>query len=249
VNDDRLFPIPDPIEDGKDNLIGRIARFEEGTDRESQPWLGGPAGLVLGLALVIPVAALALLAVKVAFEVDSPLLSKLLGLVTLLLLAAVVAYWRRQRLAAHFESAQRLITSADAGARQRGFTEMIMNARRGRAEHRRIARALADYLRRPPAPQPDEGGRRQLALSLLCDQTLSMAAKQRLDLSGASLAGLRAIEAELPGVSLRGADLRGVRFARANLLHADFVGASIEGADFTGARLDGTILAALAARR
>ena len=89
------------------------------------------------------------------------------------MLAAVVAYWRRQRLAAHFEAAQRLVDSADADERQRGFTELIVNARRGRAEHRRIAAALTAFLRRPPHDHPSEAGRRQLALSLLADYTLS----------------------------------------------------------------------------
>ena len=50
--------------------------------------------------------------------------------------------------------------------------------------------------------------RRQLALSMLSDQTLSLLAKQRLDLTGASLVGLNAVNAELPGVNLRGAETR-----------------------------------------
>jgi hypothetical protein len=227
-----------------DGFIKRIARFEEGVDDERLAWLGGPAGLLVSVLLLIPVAGAAVLAGALVFATESGLLGKLgVGVFAIVLMGAV-AFWRRQRLAAHFESAHRRLTSADAAERQRGFTEMIMNARRGRAEHRRIADSLAAYLRNPPVDQPDEGGRRQLALALLADQTLSMSAKERLDLGGASLAGLRAVDAELPGVSLRGADLTGVRFARANLVQADFEGARIDGADFTGARLDGTILAA-----
>jgi len=232
-----------------DQVVRGITRFEEGTDGETLKWLGGPTGLLVGLLLLIPTAGLAVLAVVIAFGTESNFLGKLAFGGFMLVLMSVVAYWRRQRLAAHFESAHRLIASADAGERQRGFTEMIMNARRGRAEHRRIADALAAYLRQPPIAQPDEGGRRQLALSLLSDQTLSMFAKERLDLTGASLAGLRAVNAELPGVCLRGADLGNVRFVRANLANANLEDARLEGADFTGARLDGTILAGAAPPR
>jgi hypothetical protein len=226
-----------------DDLIQRISRFEEGTDGETLKWIGGPTGLLVGLLLLIPTAGTAVLAVVIAFGTASSILGKLAFAGFMLVLMGVAAYWRRQRLAAHFEAANRLVASDDAGQRQRGFTELIMNARRGRAEHRRIAGALSAYLRRPPINQPDEAGRRQLALSLLADQTLSMAAKERLDLTGASLAGLRAVNAELPGVCLRGADLGNVRFVRANLANAILVDARIEGADFTGAQLQGTILA------
>jgi hypothetical protein len=233
-----------------DQLLQRIARFEEATDGETLRWIGGPAGLIVGVLLLIPTAGVAVLAVMLTFsgESDGEVapsvgLGKLAFVGLLLVLAGVTAYWRRQRLAAHFEAANRLVASEDAGQRQRGLTELIMNARRGRAEHRRIAGALTAYLRRPPIDQPDEGGRRQLALSLLADQTLSMSAKERLDLTGASLAGLRAVNAELPGVCLRGADLGNVRFVRANLANANLEDARIEGADFTGAQLQGTILA------
>ena len=232
-----------------DQVVRGITRFEEGTDGETLKWLGGPTGLLVGLLLLIPTAGLAVLAVVIAFATESNFLGKLAFGGFMLVLMGVVAYWRRQRLAAHFESAHRLIVSADAGERQRGFTEMIVNARRGRAEHRRIADAFATYLRQPPIDQPDEGGRRQLALSLLSDQTLSMFAKERLDSTGASLAGLRAVNAELPGVCLRGADLGNVRFVRANLANANLEDARIEGADFTGAQLDGTILAGAAPPR
>lgn len=233
----------------KDQFVQGIARFEEGTDGETLEWLGGPKGLLVGLLLLIPTAGTAVLAVAIAFGTGSSILGKLAFLGFMLVLMGVVAYWRRQRLAAHFEGAHRLLTSADAGERQRGFTEMMINARRGRAEHRRIADALAAYLRQPPIEQPDEGGRRQLALSLLSDQTLSMFAKERLDLTGAALAGLRAVNAELPGVCLRGADLGNVRFVRANLVNANLEDARLEGADFTGALLDGTILAGTAPPR
>ena len=232
-----------------DQLIQRIALFEEGTDGETLKWLGGPTGLVVGLLLLIPTAGMAVLAVVLAFATESSGLGKIAFAGLLVVLAGVTGYWRRQRLAAHFEKANRLVASDDAGKRQRGLTELIMNARRGRAEHPRIAGALAAYLRRPPIDQPDERGRRQLVFSLLSDQTLSLSAKERLDLTGASLAGLRAVDAELPGVCLRGADLGNVRFVRANLANANLEDAHIEGADFTGARLDGTILAGTAPPR
>jgi len=241
-----------------DQLIQRIARFEEGTDGETLNWIGGPVGLVVGVLLLLPLAGMAALFVALAFGTASESEADSAGSVPggklafaglVVVLAGVTAYWRRQRLAAHFEAASRLVASDDAGKRQRGFTELIMNARRGRAEHRRIAGALAAYLRRPPIDQPDEGGRRQLVFSLLADQTLSLSAKERLDLTGASLAGLRAVDAELPGVCLRGADLGNVRFVRANLANANLEDARIEGADFTGARLEGTILAGTAPPR
>src|SRR5262249_6091224 len=146
------------------------------------------------------------------FVTDSAILGKLGVVGFLVVLAGFGAYWRRQRLAAHVESAQQMLASTDGGERQRGFTEMIVNARRGGAEHPRIAGALTAYLRRPPIDQPGESSRRQVALAILSDFTLSPLAKERLDLSGASLAGLRAVNAELPGVCLRGADLTGIRF-------------------------------------
>jgi hypothetical protein len=232
-----------------DDLIRRIARFEEGTDGETLQWIGGPKGIAVGLLLLIPVAGMAVLAVVLTFATESGGVGKLAFLGLLLALAGVSAYWRRQRLAAHFEAANRLVASEDPDKRQRGFTEMIVNARRGRSEHHRIAGALTAYLRRPPIDQPAEDGRRQLALSLLADYMLSPSAKERLDLTGASLAGLRAVNAELPGVCLRGADLGNVRFVRANLANANLEDARIEGADFTGAQLAGTILAATAPPR
>ena len=86
----------------------------------------------------------------------------------LVVLAGVTAYWRRQRLAAHFEAADRLVASDDAGKRQRGLTELIMNARRGRAEHRRIAGALAAYLRRAAHRSAGRGWPEAARVSLLC---------------------------------------------------------------------------------
>jgi pentapeptide repeat protein len=240
-----------------DQLVQRIARFEEGSDGETLKWIGGPVGLMVGVLLLIPVAGMAVLFVALAFggteseaeTAGSAPFGKVAFGGLVVVIAGVTAYWRRQRLAAHFEAASRLVTSDDAGKRQRGLTELIMNARRGRAEHRRIAGALAAYLRRPPIDHPEEGGRRQLVFSLLADYTLSPAAKERIDLSGASLTGLRAVDAELPGVCLRGADLGNVRFVRANLANANLEDARIEGADFTGARLEGTILASTAPPR
>jgi len=234
----------------KDAIVGRISRFEDGAEDGGPVWLGGRKGLVIGILLLVPTAIALVVAVIALFgagailgDLAGHVLGKPIGLFMLVVVAATTAYWRRQRLAAHFERAQRLLDSANGDERQRGFTELIVNARRGRAEHRRIAGVLTAYLRRAPHVSADEMGRRQLALALLADFTLSPAAKQRLDLTGASLVGLRAVDAELPWACLRDADLRNVRCARANLAYADFVGARLEGADFTGARLEGTILA------
>ena len=231
------------------DLIQSIGRFEDGDEGGGLPWLGGPRGVVIGLLLTLGAAVLLALSVVAMFAIGEHIVSKLICAFMLIVVAAVTAYWRRQRLAAHYEAAQRLVESADPDKRQSGFTELMVNARRGRAEHRRIAATLTAYLRRPPHDQPNETGRRQLVLTLLADFTLSPLAKERLDLSGASLAGLRAVNAELPGVCLRDADLSNVRFARANLAYADLVGARLEGADFTGARLEGTILAPSALAR
>jgi hypothetical protein len=235
-----------------DDLIRRIARFEDGLDGKHLEWLGGPKGLLVGFLLLIPATGLCVLALIAMFgaeETFGGIASKVIGLFMLLVVAATTAYWRRQRLAAHFEFAHRLMNHADGGERQRGMTEMIVNARRGRAEHRRIAGALSAYLRHPLRDQVGEAARRQVALSLLADYTLQPAAKERLDLTGASLAGLRAVDADLAGVCLRDADLTNVRFTRANLAHADLLGARLDGADFTGARLEGTILAPSALAR
>jgi uncharacterized protein YjbI with pentapeptide repeats len=118
---------------------------------------------------------------------------------------------------------------------------MMVNARRGRAEHGRIARDLAGYLRRAPLGDPGEPARRQIAFAMLTDQTLEMGAKQGLDLSGAVLAGIKGVNAELPGVRLRSADLTGALLARANLEGADLSDARLEGANLSGARLAGAI--------
>ena len=234
----------------KDEIVGRLNRFEDGADGGGPAWLGGPKGLLVGILLLVPAALALVFAVVAMFgagfvfgDVAGHVVGKPLAIFMLLVVVAATAYWRRQRLAAHFESAERLVNSESGDARQRGLTELIVNARRGRAEHGRIARLLTAYLRQPPHKHIDEGGRRQLALSLLADFTLIPTAKQRLDLSGASLVGLRAVGAELPGVCLRDADLSNTRFARANLAFADFAGARLDGADFTGARLEGTLLA------
>jgi len=226
-----------------DDLIHSIGRFEDGADGSSLPWLGGPRGLAVGFLLILGAAALAALSLVVMFVADEHIVSKLLCGLMLLVVAAVTSYWRRQRLAAHFEAAKRMLDSANPDDRQRALTEMIVNARRGRAEHHRIADALTAYLRRPPHEHLGEGSRRQVAFAIVADYTLVPTAKERLDLSGASLAGIRAVDADLPGVSLRGADLTNARFARANLAQADLAAARLEGADFTGARLEGTILA------
>jgi hypothetical protein len=235
------------FDDGKPgaghSLIQSISRFEEGAGGAGLDWIGQPRGFLIGLLLLIPLAGVAALAGVMVVATDSPLAGKVGIIGFLIAMTGFIAYWRRQRLAAHFESAARLLVSVDGGERQSGFTEMMVNARRGRAEHRRIAGALTGYLRRPPIDQPGEAARRQVALAFLGDFSLSPEAKEQLDLSGASLAGLRAVNAELPGVNLRGADLTNANFARANLANAVLDEARTEGANFTGAILVGTVLA------
>jgi hypothetical protein len=224
-----------------DGVFQHIARFEDGMGRESQAWLGRGPGLALGVGLVFVAAAATPLLWIAGFASDSRLLIKLCGLVWLTIIGGVTAYWRRQRLAAHFESAHRRLGSADPNERQQALTDMMLNSRRGRAEHGRIARALTTYLRRPPHEQADERGRRQLAFAMLADQTLTTLAKRQLDLTGAMLAGIRGVSAELPGVCLRGADLTNAVLARANLEGADLREARLDGANLSGARLQGAL--------
>jgi hypothetical protein len=230
---------------GQDDLFQRIARFEHDVGDGGWDWLGGPRGLALGLAMSVAMVPVTILLGYVAFgsagdadaESSSGFGGKLCATVWLLMMAALGAYWKRQRLAGHFQSAYRRLGSADPDERQRGLTDLMINARRGWGEHRRIARALCEYLRRAPDPHPGEGGKRQLAFTMLADQTLNMRAKQALDLSGAMLQSVRAVDAELPGACLRGADLRGARLQRANLRGADLEGALLEGANLEGAQL------------
>ena len=234
-----------------DGIVAQLTQFEDNTGSDSQDWIGGPKGLLVGFLLLIPTAAALAFGLVLMFGLGeaSHFTGHLAGPLMLLVVAAVTGYWRRERMAAHFEYARRLVSSESGDQRQHGLTELMVNARRGRAEHRRIAGVLTAYLRRPPQKDIAEGVRRQLVLSLLADFTLVPAAKERLDLTGASLVGLRAINAELPGVCFRDADLTNVKFARANLAYADFTGARLDGADFTGARLEGTILAPSALAR
>jgi len=224
-----------------DGVFQRLARFEEGVGGESQAWLGRGQGLALGILLALVAAATTPLFWGVGFASESGLVTKVCGAVWLVIIGGVTAYWRRQRMAAHFESAHRRLGSADPDQRQSALTDMIVNARRSRAEHARIARALTTYLRQPPLEQPDERGRRQLAFALLADQTLATPAKQQLDLTGAMLAGIRGVDAELPGVCLRGADLTNAVLARANLEGADLRDARLDGTNLTGARLQGAL--------
>ena len=224
-----------------DGVFQRLARFEEGVGGESQAWLGRGQGLALGIFLAIVAAAATPVLWGIGFASELRLVAKICGLVWLLIIGSVTAYWRRQRMAAHFESAHRRLGSADPNERQSALTDMMLNARRGRAEHGRIARDLTTYLRRPPLEQPDERGRRQLAFAMLADQTLATPAKQRLDLTGAMLAGIRGVDAELPGVCLRGADLTNAVLARANLEGADLRDARLDGANLNGARLQGAL--------
>jgi uncharacterized protein YjbI with pentapeptide repeats len=228
----------------QDNLFKHLAHFEEGSVTGGLAWLGSAAGLAVGVVLTIVGAGATVLSWTLAFSLaELDLVSKVLVGAPVIVVGAVVTYWRRQRLAAHFEKAARLLDSADGDARQNGLAELILNARRGRAEHGRIARALTAYLRRAPHDHPTEAGRRQLAFSMLADYTLSVAAKRKLDLTGAMLAGVRAPSAELAGACLRGADLTGANLARADLNGADLQDARLDGANLAGARLGGTILA------
>jgi len=225
-------------------IFRRIGQFEEAPNDGKYPWLGLGGGLALGILLTIVAAGSVPLICAVGGHTESGLATRTVGLGWVFLAAFVAAYWRRQRLAAHFESAHRRLASGDPDARQEALVDLIVNARRGRGEHWRIARDLAGYLRRPPLDDPGEAERRQIAFAMLADQTLVLAAKQGLDLSGARLAGIRAANAELPGVRLRGADLTGALLVRANLEGADLGDACLEGTNLTGARLAGAILPA-----
>ena len=229
--------------DDENDIFHKIARFEDAVDDGRQAWLGRGPGLALGIGLaVVVVLAAPVVWIGPVLVTRSPLFHKACGAAWALSAMFGMAYWRRQRLAAHFEAAHRRLASADPAERQRALIDLMINARRGRAEHGRIAQDLAAYLRRPPLDGADEAGRRQIAFTMLAEQTLIVAVKQRLDLSGAMLAGIRGVDAELPGVRLHGADLTGARLRRANLEGADLTGARLEGADLTGARLGGAIL-------
>jgi len=232
----------DDHNEGLVRIFRGIGRLEDAADDGKYPWLGLGGGLVLGIVLTILTLGVAPLTCLVPAYTESTLLSKVALLAWMSLAAFAMTYWRRQRLAAHFESAHRRLGSATANERQAALVDMMVNARRGRAEHGRIARDLAAYLRRPPIGDPDERSRRQIAFSMLADQTLEMGAKQGLDLSGAMLAGIRGASAELPGVRLQGADLTGAMLARANLEGADLSGACLDGTNLSGARLAGAIL-------
>jgi hypothetical protein len=224
-------------ERGGDDVSRWIGLFQDSKDDGRYPWLGRRIGWALGVGLVIVVLGTALAPAVVVVYSGSALFAKLVCALWLTVAMFTLAYWRRQRLAAHFQAAHRCLGSADPAERQRGLVDMMVNARRGQAEHWRIARDLAGYLRAAPLDAPDEPGRRQFAFTMLADQTLVMAAKQLLDLSGAMLAGIRGVGAELPGARLCGADLTGAHLARANLENADLRQARLEGADLTGARL------------
>jgi hypothetical protein len=226
-----------------DQLFRSIANFEDTTAKDAPAWLGGPRGMALAVVLIILSVVTGIGVWAIVLATGSRGLMYLLGSAWCLLCGATVAFWRRHRLAAHFEAAQRALDSADPHQRQHGLTQLMLNARRGRAEHWRVASALTAYLRRPPHDHPDEPGQRQLAFSMLADNTLTLVAKEKLDLSGAVLARIRAPRADLVGACLRGADLTGARLAGANLRDADLVDARLEGADLTGADVAGTILA------
>ncbi len=232
----------DDDEKGFGGILQSIGRFEDAPNDGKYPWLGLSPGLALGIVLTVGAVGTGPLLWVVAFYSDSTLVTRGVGLVWICLAAFAMAYWRRQRLAAHFEAAHRRLASANPDERQDALVDLMINARRGRAEHGRIARELAGYLRRPPIGDPGEPARRQIAFAMLADQTLDMAAKERLDLSGAMLAGIRGGSAELPGVRLHGADLTGAHLGRANLEGADLSGARLEGTNLSGARLAGAIL-------
>jgi hypothetical protein len=223
-------------------LFRRIGRLEDATDDGRYPWLGLGPGRALGIVVTIVVLGAAPLTCLVPAYTGSHLLSNVAWVGWMSLAGFGLTYWRRQRLAAHFEAAHRRLGSANPDERQRALVDLMVNARRGRAEHGRIARDLAGYLRGAPLADAGEQGRRQIAFTMLADQTLEMGAKQGLDLSGATLAGIRGAGAELPGVHLHGADLTGAYLAGANLEGADLSGARLEGANLAGARLAGAIL-------
>ena len=227
---------------GSNGIFERIGRLEDAADHGKYPWLGLWPGLALGIGLAVVAVVGGPLVWIVAFYVGPGLVTKLVELGWLSLVGFAMVYWRRRRLAAHFEAAHRRLASADPDERQRALVDLMVNARRGRAEHWRIAADLARYLRRPPLGDPGEPDRRQIAFTVLADQTLEMAAKQRLDLSGAMLVGIGGVNAELPTVRLQGADLSGANLTYANLEGADLSGARLEGANLSGARLKGALL-------
>ena len=148
---------------GQADLFQRIARFEHDVGDGGWDWLGGPRGLALGLGMSVAMVPVTILLGYVAFgsagdadtDSSSGFGGKICGTVWLLMMTALGAYWKRQRLAGHFQSAHRRLWSADPDERQRALTDLMINARRGWGEHRRIAHALCEYLRRAPEPHPE----------------------------------------------------------------------------------------------
>src|SRR4029079_1123972 len=86
-------------------VIAAITRFEEGMDGESAAWLGGPRGFAYLVAAVVSAAAVTVVTFVIAFLIPLRLVQGILGLAWMTTLTAVVAFGRRQRLAAHFEAA------------------------------------------------------------------------------------------------------------------------------------------------
>ena len=177
---------------GGDGIFERIGRLEDAVDDGKYPWLGLGPGRALAIVLAVVAVVGAPVVWVVPAYIDSRLLARLVALCWLSFAGFVMVYWRRQRLAAHFEAAHRRLASADPEERQRALVDLMVNARRGRAEHWRIAADLAGYLRRPPLEDPGEPGRRQIAFTVLADQTLEMGAKQRLDSRAPCWRGLQA---------------------------------------------------------
>src|SRR5437762_3074467 len=88
-----------------DGAFGRIARFEDATAHGDQAWLGRTGGLVVGVGLSLVALLVTGAAVLLALTFPTHFAVKLVGAAWLVVAAGVTAYWRRQRLAAHFDRA------------------------------------------------------------------------------------------------------------------------------------------------
>lgn len=86
----------------QDNLFKHLAHFEEGSVTGGLAWLGSAAGLAVGVVLTIVGAGATVLSWTLAFSLaELDLVSKVLVGAPVIVVGAVVTYWRRQRLAAH----------------------------------------------------------------------------------------------------------------------------------------------------
>jgi len=94
--------------DDENDIFHKIARFEDAVDDGRQAWLGRGPGLALGIGLaVVVVLAAPVVWIGPVLVTRSPLFHKACGAAWALSAMFGMAYWRRQRLAAHFEAAHR----------------------------------------------------------------------------------------------------------------------------------------------